>query len=101
MGRLVERRFLSLYDKRPFVGSVAGVSFLIILFATIGSAVAAIEELVGLPTLITVFLLSPVFLYFIKPVAMIVFLVAEFFWSALGIYYLLGIKGNPVRKSFK
>lgn len=101
MGRLVETWFLAFYDKRPFLGSVAGLALLFFAFSTVGVAAAAINELVGLSTLITVFLLAPVFIYLIKPVTMIVFLANECVWSSIGIYHLLGIKGFPVRERYR
>ena len=80
---------------------MAGLALLFFAFFTIGVAAAAINELVGLSTLITVFLLVPVFIYLIRPVTMIVFLANECVWSSIGIYHLLGIKGFPVRERYR
>ncbi|PCJ75685.1 MAG: hypothetical protein COA53_04270 [Rhodobacteraceae bacterium] len=101
MGRSVESWFLALYDKRPFMGSLVGLTLLFVAFSFIGVATAAINELAGLSTIAIVFLLSPVFIYLLKPVVMVVLLANEFIWSSIGIYYFLGIKGRPVRARYK
>ncbi len=48
MGRSVESWFLALYDKRPFMGSLVGLTLLFVAFSFIGVATAAINELAGL-----------------------------------------------------
>lgn len=100
MSRSVESRFLNFYDKKPLMASLFGLTSLFIAFAFIGVSTAAINKLAGLPTLILVFLLSPVFIYLVKPIIMIVFLANEFVWKSLGIYYSLGIKGLPIRERY-
>ena len=97
----IVRSYLALFDRGPFLVSVAGLVGTSTFFILIGWAYQILAEVLGVNYLVAAALLAPLAIVAFCVALVVVMLANECLWRGFRIYELLQISGWPIHNHIK